>query len=165
MATKGFKKTNKKGPHCWLAIVKSPQDLEIFLMDPWWCLPAEVAVGDGVLLYRPRSALRAKDRQLLGIFGASKVERVGASNLEERMRCAGSAVSGLSRTSLTYCRLGATVAFPRPLTPTQIRRDPILGHQSFVRKNFQGAAFAISRVAFEHSVALGTSIQHAKEGS
>lgn len=160
---KGSRKLRKEGPRkqshqrsrYWLAVVKTPDDLHDFMRQPWWCLPSGVALGDRVLLYRPKSARRAADDQLLGIFAACRVTHVGARSDDERMRCAFGSISQTSEVSLNYCALANTKILKRPLTPLAIRRDTILGRQSFVRRNFQGTAFQISRLVFEHSVQLG----------
>jgi hypothetical protein len=160
MAGKGSRQPTKRSrrqfSHYWLAIIKSPEDLESYLADPWWCLPSEVEVGHKLLLYRPQSAA-AKD-EIRGIFAATIVVRVGPETIEERMKCAGSVTTASWQVvTQTYCRLAPATAFRRPLLLADMKKDDLFSQQSFVRRNFQGAVFAISRLVFERAVELGSS--------
>lgn len=128
----------------WLAVVKSPENLVEFVKDPWWCLPSDVQQGDGVLLYVPRSAMK----RIVGIFAESEVARVGPATTEEKMRCLWNAISDNARPALVFCKLKATEEFESPIPPAEIKKDTLLGLQSFTRKNFQGTVFETTKSVF-----------------
>jgi hypothetical protein len=134
----------------WLAVMGNISDIDNLEHDAWWCLPRKALKGDLVLMYCPRSTSITRQ----GIFAECEVIMTPTMTVEENWRCSGFSGGVGQHSSLGYTVLKFLRRFEVRLIAREIRRDHILKEVGFVRKNFQGTTFTLSKEAYERIITL-----------
>ena len=125
----------------WLGVIGDIRVLENFQAHLWWCLPAKASNGDRIFMYCPRKLSAARQ----GIFVECELVSTPFSRQEENYRCSGYGQHFGREKSLGFTELKVVRYFEKHLTAKEMKRDSLLKEIGFVRRNFQGTTFSLSR--------------------
>ena len=134
-------------PLYFLGVATSRELTDTKTTDSYWCVPADTNKGDIILLYFPRSA--GASRQ--GVFAECMVAEQPSDTNKQNYLCSG---YGLGVTFLRHVPIKITKRFNPTVTARDMKRDPILMNVGFVRKNFQGTTFKLTKSVYLRIVKL-----------
>jgi hypothetical protein len=122
-------------PRYWIGVT-SDREYKKGTKESWWCLPYDAKQGDIILFYCPRSVSTTRQ----GIFAEATVTTSPESKNKQNYLCSGYGTY-FSKGSLGYVDVDIKKIFDIKLTAKEMKEDPMLFTQPFVRRNFQGTAF------------------------
>jgi len=134
---------------CYLIVVNSVELLGDLLTERETSCPVSegAEVGDNLFIYATSNRRTRRLRHHLGIVARCEI----VARVSER---AGDWVD-MGRTTmgggkLVRARVKLVERFPHSLEGVEMRKDLILSRSSFLRRNFRGACFRVSRVEAVH---------------
>lgn len=135
----------------WLGIVGDIRVVLNLEENLWWCLPMQAGLGDRIFMYCPRAL--SPRRQ--GIFAECELIGNPFSKGDENHRCSkfGAGV-GRNLGPLGYTDLKLVKTFAKPLTAKEMKKDRMLKTLPFVRQNFQGTTFSLTKEAADRILQL-----------
>jgi len=114
----------------------------------FWCLPHEAQINDVVLFYLPRAVSFADH----GIFAEGVVTSVPSMTRLDNP-CAGYGIRD-HLGPLRHVNVAIKRRFRPALTTKDMKADPRVACENFVRRNFQGTTFRLEKTVYARIVTL-----------
>jgi hypothetical protein len=133
----------------WIAITGDMERIDS-PKKTWWCLPARATKRDPIFLYFPRSVSYSKTDN--GIFAEYRISALPRTSYDKNYQCTGFGIRHGS--SFGYTELLLKRKFNVFLTAKEMKQDSIISTAGFVRKNFQGTTFEMTKEIYEKIIEL-----------
>jgi len=126
----------------WVAVSADPERAKASPESTWWCLPDDVALGDRVYFYAPRSMSPANQ----GIYAIYMVKTLPDPNSKDNVQCVGCSSDRKDhKAPLYYVELSINSYFQERVTARDLKSNSIIRKEKLVKLNFQRTVFSISR--------------------